>query len=567
MVICKIKEKIKNNIQDLRKDPRKILKNPYFYLFCILIFALFLRLYFFVGMGFYDDPTYLNTAYKVYSGVKHIPNQNFWELRIGVYYPIVFFWKLFGINELSSSLFFILCSLGSITVTYFIAKEFFSEKIALFSAFMLSIFPLNVLYSTQIGPDIPFQFLTGLAVLFFIYHEKNKPHSNVYALFCGVNIAIAYTVKSLIILLMPLFIVYLVIEIIKKKSIKKIFPKKKILRYLIILVGFLVVFSIHTIHFYNVSGEWFFVENSRGYVLTHGLNENDDHYWYLTEMFSLESDVIKDLDFIPSEFSAKGGYFQNIHDPPMFGFLYYFVIIASMWYIFKRKYNKFFLVLWWFGFFFFLEFFLQFYCTTCVEYCVYPRIPRFLSIFSIPVVILASGILYMDFSSFKKKNTYKKMIPTLKVISMIFLFITSILYIQQSSTFIRNGIGDIRETAEFLQEKPPKPIYVAHGVFKHKSSFFFKYNASYIDDIRIFDCSEINCDDDYYNSGEYISDAYVILEATSYWIGFNESEGYLPDFCKDPPDDWILLKKIEIPNYGIFNDFNPKIYYVPAKSI
>jgi len=137
LVICKLKKKIKDKIHNLKENPRAILKSPLFYLLCILLFALFLRLYFFVGMGFYDDPTYLNTAYKIYTGVEHIPNPNFWELRIGVYYPIAFFWNLFGINELSSSLFFILCSLGSITVAYFIASFNFLQGLQYYFLFII----------------------------------------------------------------------------------------------------------------------------------------------------------------------------------------------------------------------------------------------------------------------------------------------------------------------------------------------------------------------------------------------------------------------------------------------
>ncbi len=622
MVICRLKNKFKCLIQEIKKNPKKITKNPYFYLICILIFALFLRLYLFVGMGFYDDPTYLNTAYKIYSGVEHIPNKNFWELRAGVYYPIAFFWEIFGISEISSSIFFILCSLGSIAVTYFIAKEFFSKKIALFSAFLLSIFPINIMYSSQIGPDIPFQFLSGLAILFFIYHEKNRKYSNIFAILSGVFIGIAYTVKSIVILLIPLFIIYFLIQNLRKKNLKKIFNvkngfyyfliplifliiylvyiqlvhfsiilsiasiilivlyeiiilkekniknifRKKHVRYFLILLGFLIIFSIHLYHFYEVSGEWYFIENSRSSVLIHGGNENDNYYWYPVEMFALESDLIKDFISIQSAPDVKGGYFEGIHDPPMFGFLYYFVVAGSIYFIFKRKTDKIFLILWWLGFFFFFEFFIQFYCTQCVDYCVYPRVPRFLTAFSIPAVILAGGLLYFNPKKIKKFSIKKKITYIIKIICIIFLISTSLLYAYQGSTFLRNGMGDIREAAEFLQTQPAKDIYVTTGLFNHKAQFFFKYNKNYTERIKYFNCDEINCNNPFYDSGEYISDAYVILESTPYWINQIENEGYLPYFCKNPPDEWILIKEIDIPNYGIFKKYNPRIYYAPLET-
>jgi len=38
-----------------------------------------------------------------------------------------------------------------------------------------------------------------------------------------------------------------------------------------------------------------------------------------------------------------------------------------------------------------------------------------------------------------------------------------------------------------------------------------------------------------------------------------------PDFMRKVPNNWILLKTIEIENVGIFERFKPKIYYVPSK--
>jgi len=382
--------------------------------------------------------------------------------------------------------------------------------------------------------------------------------------FYTIRYDIQLAISLLFFITLALLIAYILVNIFSKKNLRDILKKKE-LRYLLIIFGFLLIFSVHLVHFYNVSGEWFFIENSRGQVFETGQNENDNYYWYPVEMFSLESDIVRNFEIeIESTVDAKGGYFETIHDPPMFGFLYYFVLIASLWFIFKRKYDKFFLILWWFGFFIFFEFFLQFYCTSCVDYCVYPRIPRFLSAFTLPSVILVAGLLDVDFSSFKKKRISKKIISTLKIIAIIFLFFTSIMFAYQGSTFIRNGIGDIRETADYLQTQPPKPIYVAHGLFRHKSQLFFEYDTDYTDNINYFNRDEIDLSDEYYNSGEYISDAYVVLEATSYWLGFNGTPGFLPDFCKNPPESWTLLKTIDLPNYGLFEEYNPRIYYVPA---
>ena len=113
----KIKEKKMNHFK------------PETWLILILIFALFLRLYFFVGIGYNDDSYYLETAEKIYKGYGFHPSSYVhWDIRIGIIFPVVLMWKFFSINELSTSMFFILCSLGSIVVTYFIGTELFNKK-------------------------------------------------------------------------------------------------------------------------------------------------------------------------------------------------------------------------------------------------------------------------------------------------------------------------------------------------------------------------------------------------------------------------------------------------------
>ena len=125
----------------------------------IAIFGLALRLLFFVGIGFNDDSYYLEFAETIYKGYKFTPPLYVeWGVRIAVFYPIVFFWKILGINEFSTSIYFLLLSIGNIIFTYFLGKELFNKKVGLVAAFLMCILPLDIIYSTQVGPEIPVQF-------------------------------------------------------------------------------------------------------------------------------------------------------------------------------------------------------------------------------------------------------------------------------------------------------------------------------------------------------------------------------------------------------------------------
>jgi len=539
----KVNAKVSKSLEKSKNKQKKIEKlggiKPGLWLIFILIFALVLRLIFFVGVGYNDDSYYLEFAETIYKGNKFIPPPALsWGIRIGVFLPVVFMWKLFGISELSTSFYFILTSLGSIIVTYYIAREFFDEKIGLISALLLAIFPMNIVYSTQIGPDIPFQFFSGMAFLFFIWGEKKKKYT--YSFLSGILLGVSYLVKETIILFIILFASYVILRPIFNKKFFSYFSRKDILRYFLLFLGLMVIFSIQILYFYNLTGVWFYGEKARQYSFTHDLNKNSDLMWYPRVMFNFDTH-----------------YFDWIHSVPMFGFMYYFVVLSVVYLILKRDKNSFLLIFWLLLFFIFFEYGLQFYCTEIMDYCLYSRHPRFLSILSIPAVILTARLLNLKIG---KCISLKSI---LSIICLLFLLVTSLFYAYQSSVFLGNGMNDIQYTAEFIQGLDHKPIYVPDEWSVSKLKFFFKYDDIYINNLRVYECGRIDCKDPYYNNGEYISDAYVVT-----WLNpYNEINiGFAyPEFMRNPPSDWILLKTIKLKNYGIFEKYDPMIYYVPKK--
>lgn len=513
---------------------QKQLKNvkPEVWLIIILIVALFLRLYFFVGISFNDDSYYLEFSEAIYKGIKLVPSGVEWGIRIAVYYPVVFFWKLFGISEISTSIYFILLSLASIIVTYFIGKELFNKKVGLIASFLLSIFPLDIIYSTQVGPEIPLQFFSALAILFFIKSEKNK--NLLFALITGVSIGLSYLTKSVIVVLIPVLASYVFLKAVSnKKGFLKYFKKIDVFRYCLIIIGFLAIFSIQLTYFYNLSEEWFYGEKIRSYSFTHELNSNSDLMWYFRAMFNL------------------GHYYEWLHDQPLFGFVYYFVILSTAYLLYKRDIFSVFLAFWFLFLFAFFEYGLQFYCTKIVDYCLYARHPRFLSIFSIPAMLLVSRFFTFDNKSIRK---------IFFIFSIIFLLGTSLFYTYQSQIFLRNGMGYLRETTNYLKTLPEKTIYIPDVWTISKFKFFSKYDDSFISRLKVYNCNIINCTDEYYASGKFIHGAYVVTQVNPYTY-INKHD--YPRFMNSPPANWILLKNISLQTIGLFSNFNPKVYYAP----
>jgi 4-amino-4-deoxy-L-arabinose transferase-like glycosyltransferase len=528
---------MKTNRQKIKGKKLNYFK-PEMWLILILIFAFFLRLVFFVGMGYNDDSYYLETAEKIYKGYGYEPNPYiFWDIRIGIIFPVVLMWKLFSINELSTSIFFILCSLGSIVVAYLIGTEIFNKKIGVISAFLLSIFPLSVIYATQVGPDTPFQFTSGLALFLFIKSFKNeKKNKLMLSFFSGIFLGVSYIYQEMLPLTILLIGFYIIWQnMLKKKKFLHLFKKESLKHYFLLAGGFLLIFFLEVFYFYSVTGQWFFAEKAKQYTFTHDKNSNWDLLWYPTAMFNYRST-----------------YFDWIHDEPIFGFMYYFVVFSIFYLIYKKELKKsLFLILWFLLFFAFLEYGLQFFCTKIMDYCLYGRNPRYLSIFSIPAMILLGRFLEFDKSYIKK---------TWFIIGITFLTITSLFYSYQDSIFLGNGMNDIQETAEFIETLPIKTIYVPDVWSISKLKFFFKYNDTFVNNLKFYECSSINCNSSFYDNGTYISNAYVVTWLNPYNY-INQNITY-PNFMKNPPENWKLLKIIKLKNYGIFEKYDPKIFEV-----
>ena len=98
-------------------------------LFLIIIFAIFLRIHFFVGMAGYDDFLYSQLAYKII-------NQKFDILEIGGYagsrfsilLPVAVLFSLFGINEFSTLFSLFLCSIGNVILVFYIGELILTKE-------------------------------------------------------------------------------------------------------------------------------------------------------------------------------------------------------------------------------------------------------------------------------------------------------------------------------------------------------------------------------------------------------------------------------------------------------
>src|SRR3989344_7303202 len=336
-----------------------------FWLLLIVIFALALRLYFFVGLNWSDDVAYVSIANEILAGNYHPTYPN--AMRLMIVYPIAFFYLLFGIGTFSAVLYPLLTSLLSIVLIFYFGKKLFNEKIALLAALLLAFYPLDVNYSTWAMGDVPLSFFASFSVLLFIFVEyyKNKISKNksrLLLLFSGIFLGASYLIKLLGLLPLLFFLTFIAIKFITTRKFNK--------NYFFILFGFLIVFLTESL-LYTV-------------ILDDPLNfKKNFGYFAQSEKQTTEFNV--NMNYYPHLL------FYGIEDKySYFSFFFYLVVISIVYLIVKKVRMSYPIILWLIIFILYM----QYGTMSLSQYLPIHRLDRHLTIITIPSILLVSIALY-----------------------------------------------------------------------------------------------------------------------------------------------------------------------------
>jgi 4-amino-4-deoxy-L-arabinose transferase-like glycosyltransferase len=97
------------------------------------------------------------------------PHMTLYVVTLGTLY------KLFGVTTFGIKLLNVFCSVASVLIGYKIAKELFSEKSGLMAAFLFSIYPAPIFYTSMfLTENLAIPFLYGSILLIIIALKKNK---------------------------------------------------------------------------------------------------------------------------------------------------------------------------------------------------------------------------------------------------------------------------------------------------------------------------------------------------------------------------------------------------------
>ncbi len=414
---------------------RKPLSKSYkIMLFAVAAFALIYSLVFIIGPSSYgDDPTYLSLAYGAATG-NFVQSAYIFSVRLMMIFPIALFYKLFGVSIFSSSLWDILCFVGSVIAAFYIGRELYDEKVGLLAAFLLSVFPLTAILSPTVSDNIPMMFMTTMAMLSILYAQRRS--SKFWYFVAGLFLIASPLVTPEGFIVIPIAILYLVVELLRKRitinrtSLHLIYG---VLAAGLILMAFNYANSGHPLITYTTNANYFSavgVMENGAYTTIGQANQNLGLYpqWMFPyNLLHILSSNIANLNLNPISIWDQI-YVVNFN---MAGFFFYALVLAAIYLIIRREKKAYFVLFWFLAGFLYLEFGPMHVSLFPFQYLLTHRLPRFLTLIAVPTAVIIA-IALVRFAEAGKK-AYDSINPRMMLAALIIIFL-AVTSIQISTT-------------------------------------------------------------------------------------------------------------------------------------
>jgi len=431
------------------------------YLICICLFGVVWRLYCFAGFVMGDDPAYADYVLSILNGsYPSLCDTCVFSFRPVLLLSTAACMKLFGWNQFSFVLPILLCSVATIPVVYLLGKQLFDGSAGLVAAFLLAVYPLNVSHATTMTNDIMLSFLIALSALFFMQAMAGSGRK---ALLCfmisGVVLGLAMGVKINSAAVIVLFCAVFLFDGIKRRAINR---------------GALLFFAAWG----AVQGVFFLVYQLKtGNPFAHLQAEFIFNNKYIASGYDGTWHQVKNiLLYYPRYmfcFLAEGHQGYRFHP---YGYFYY-VFAAAVAFLVIAKERPAVFPLVWAGYLFAVMEFSP--LKLLPVYQPIHRLPRFLEILTVPVVLLIGLCITRAW----KQNVVSRVL----CIAVVAALTASSLYeAHKKSFFYRDSIRDGKRAYEFVKDRAfpqvitdqeMKNLLLFHSRFSLRSTLkSFEYN-------------------------------------------------------------------------------------------
>ncbi len=501
------------------------------------------------GISVYgDDPNYVYLAATAYHGNFIESASYIFTIRLGEIYGIATFFYLFGSTNFTSGLWNIMSYFGIIIVTFLFVRLYYDDKAALTSAFLASVFPLVTKYAVNISDDIPLAFFGSLAILLFIYAERNNKKT--YYFFSGILIAFSWLITYESGIMIIFLLLFAFIELLRGKV--------KINTTTIFFVyGIAILFLLVFIFSYFNSGAPFIVitENSRFYsavgssinglptIPTADTNLMD----YINGMFQYPIYNIVSTQPIFSMPRNIWNTLFSVINPSEYGTYFYLLIPMIVILLVIREKRSFFFIVWFIFMFLVLEFGPMHVSVSLspfnITYLLAHRILRFMLLVTVPVCAIM-GITLVKLLEFR--NKYLLCIGVVFFIAILGLLYLNNYYVSNFWYYWQQyPVELVMQTASYVKTVSPSAHLYLEGLY---NTHPIPYSATTIQ-TYLGNPAGTNVDFSIYNETNcsvFPNDSYII------WSGPPHCPGWIDVFNTTIPKN--------IPPMIIQNEY-PNIQY------
>jgi 4-amino-4-deoxy-L-arabinose transferase-like glycosyltransferase len=160
--------------------------------------------------------------------------------RYGIFIPQVIFIRLFGESPYIINLWTLICSLSTISLTYFFLLKFINRIVAAIGGLLLSVNILQIIYSSIVFPDNIVSFFALCSIYFICLGRREQQHWLRNSLLFITSFALGFATKESIVVILP-FIAFIFWKDKKEKNFSGF--QKSVSMLLIVFAIFLAVVS------------------------------------------------------------------------------------------------------------------------------------------------------------------------------------------------------------------------------------------------------------------------------------------------------------------------------------
>jgi hypothetical protein len=175
-----------------------------FWLCALVACGLAVRLAYFTGMALGDDVFYSTQALVIAHDGQWPPEPYHWHTRLAVILPTAVSIKCLGPRPIAFVLWPLLASLTSIVACFAVASDLTDRRTAWLAACFQAAFPLEIIYSTHLFPDVVVALFSTLSLWYWIRGLRDDRRRDYVA--SGAFFAVGYLCRETVVMDGPIYL-------------------------------------------------------------------------------------------------------------------------------------------------------------------------------------------------------------------------------------------------------------------------------------------------------------------------------------------------------------------------